>query len=148
MKVTYQILIKHIIIGGLVTLFIFYIINELPYFSVIKENIVNALAVALILALTIWIASSKINKLLIDKNANFYLISIIFILFVWILLFISSALYEGLESSLRNKRFEIVEATEGWIIYRLWIYTGVGMIHGFIGGIFLAIELKKKLKIE
>jgi len=52
-------------------------------------------------------------------------------------------LSEGVLGTIRHGRLEIIDTLEGYAIYRLWFYWGVGIIHGLTGGFFLAMDLKK-----
>lgn len=52
----------------------------------------------------------------------------------------------GLYSTIEKGQGRILDAIAGYTIYQLWIYGGLGLIHGLLGGIFLNYDLKKNLE--
>ena len=79
------------------------------------------------------------------KNNKIYLYSFLTILFTWILILYAKAIAVGIISSIEKTEFRLVDSLIGFTIYQLWIYLGLGIIHGIIGAIFLRIDLKKNL---
>lgn len=64
----------------------------------------------------------------------------------WILTLYSKALAMGLYSTFEKGQERILEAIAGYTIYQLWIYGGLGLVHGLLGGILLNYDLKKNMK--
>lgn len=64
----------------------------------------------------------------------------------WILTLYSKAIVIGVYSTFEKGQGGILEAIAGYTIYQLWIYGGLGLIHGLLGGIFLNYDLKKNLE--
>jgi hypothetical protein len=147
-KLTFKILSRHIIIGALVTVFIFWIINEIPNRDYLLARLHIWLTIPIGLTLTTWLTSKLVYYQLTIQNKNKFLVAFGFIFFSWTIAFLSTAIIEGVFETIRNKRFEILDALEGYAIYRLWVYWGIAIIHGLTGGIFLAIDLKNNLKVD
>ena len=64
----------------------------------------------------------------------------------WILTLYTKALTVGLFSTIESGQEKILESIAGYTIYQLWIYGGLGLIHGLLGGILLNLDLKKNLE--
>jgi hypothetical protein len=143
MKLTFKILSRHLIIGALVTVFIFWLINEIPNSDYLLARLHIWLTIPLGLTLATWLTSKLIYRQVVGQKRNVYTVAFGFIFFSWTIAFLSTSLSEGVLESIRSRRFEILEALQGYAIYRLWFYWGAGIIHGLTGGLFLAIDLKK-----
>lgn len=142
-KLTFKILSRHLIIGALVTVFIFWLINEIPNSDYLLARLHIWLTIPFGLTLATWLTSKLIYKQVTGQKRNVYLVAFSFILFSWTIAFLSTALSEGILATIKNRRFEIFEALEGYAIYQLWFYWGVGIIHGLTGGLFLSFDLNK-----
>ena len=55
----------------------------------------------------------------------------------------SKAIIIGIVESFEFGRERVLESIAGYTIYQLWIYGGLGILHGLLGGILLAKVLKK-----
>ncbi|EOZ91933.1 hypothetical protein A33Q_4026 [Indibacter alkaliphilus LW1] len=141
-KLTFQILSRHLIIGALVTVFIFWLINEIPNSDYLIARLHIWLTIPFGLTLSTWLTSKLIYKQVTGQKRNVYLVAFSFILFIWTIAFLSTALSEGVLATIKNRRFEIFDALQGYAIYRLWFYWGAGIIHGLTGGLFLSMDLK------
>ncbi|MEA1787747.1 hypothetical protein U1E44_16745 [Arenibacter sp. GZD96] len=64
----------------------------------------------------------------------------------WILTLYSKAFILGLYSTFEKGQASILESIAGYSIYQLWIYGGLGLIHGLLGGILLKYDLKKNVE--
>jgi len=142
-KLTFQILTRHLIIGALVTVLIFWIINEIPYSDYLLARLHIWLTIPFGLTLATWLTSKLAYRQVVEQKRNVYIIAFGFIFFIWTIAFLSTALSEGVMESIKNRQFEILDALQGYAIYRLWFYWGAGIIHGLTGGLFLSIDLKK-----
>jgi len=142
-KLTFKILSRHLIVGALVTVFIFWLINEIPNSDYLLTKLHIWLTIPFGLTLASWLTSKRIFKQVTGQKRNVYLVAFSFILFSWTIAFLSTALSEGVLATIKNRRFEIIDALEGYAIYQLWFYWSVGIIHGLTGGLFLALDLKK-----
>ena len=146
MKLTFKILTRHIAIGALITFVIFWVVGELPYFSDISDRMWIWILIPIIMLLFIWWFTNTIFRYVTDRVMNTNILSTIFILITWFTLFFSTTLLEGINASAKSGKNEIFDVFEGFIIYRLWVYIGIGTIHALIGGIFLAMDLRKLSK--
>jgi hypothetical protein len=146
-RLTFKILSRHLIIGALVTVFVYWTIGEIPYLEYFLDKLHIWLPLPFVLTLSTWLTSTTVYRQLTEKKRNMYFTAFFFIFFSWTILFLSTAISDGLLSSIRHHRFEIFDAIEGYAIYQLWFYWGVAIIHGLIGGIFLAIDLKNNFKV-
>jgi len=147
-KLTFRILSRHLVIGALVTVFIFWIIDEIPNRDYLLARLHVWVTIPIVITLATWITSKLIYSQLTTQSTNRFLVAFGFICFSWTIAFLATAISEGVLETIINKRFEIFETLEGYVIYRLWFYWGVAIIHGLTGGIFLAIDLKNNLKVE
>ena len=142
-KRTFGILFRHLLIGASVTIFIFWLINEIPNSDYLVSRLHIWLAIPLGLTLATWLTSKLIYKQLKRHNRNSFIIAFGFIFFSWTVAFLSTAISEGVLGTIRNRRFEIIDALVAYSIYQLWFYWLLGVIHGLAGGLFLAIDFKK-----
>lgn len=142
-KQTFEILIKHLLIGALVTVFIFWLINEIPNSDYLSARLHILLTIPIGLTLATWLTSKSIYNQITRQKRNKYLVAFGFIFFSWTIAFLSTAISEGILGTIRNRRFEILDALVGYGIYQLWFYWLIGLIHGLIGGLFLAINFNK-----
>lgn len=142
-KQTFKILLGHLLIGVSVTIFIFWLIDEIPNSDYLLARLHIWLTIPFGLTLATWLTSKLVYRQLVEQKRNIYIIAFGFIFFIWTIAFLSSALSEGVMESIKNRQFEILDALQGYAIYRLWFYWGAGIIHGLTGGLFLSIDLKK-----
>jgi uncharacterized protein YneF (UPF0154 family) len=142
-KQTFKILLRHLLIGVLVTIFIFWLIDEIPYSDYILARLHIWLTIPFGLILSSWLTSKLIYNRLTRQNRNRFLIAFGFIFFSWTVAFLSTAISEGVLGTIKNRRFEILDALAGYGIYQLWLYWLLGIIHGLTGGLFLAMDFKK-----
>lgn len=89
-------------------------------------------------------------KLLFSKlkqsDNGLYILSTLTITMTWILVLYVKAAAVGIIASIENGQSEFIDSLIGFTIYQLWVYLGLGFIHGIISGIFLTIDLKKNIK--
>lgn len=142
-KRTFEILLRHLLIGASLTIFIFWLINEIPNSDYLLARLHIWLTIPFGLTLATWLTSKLIYNQLTRRNRNSFLIAFGFIFFSWTVAFLSTAISEGVLGTIRNRRFEIIDAFVGYSIYQLWFYWLVGIIHGLTGGLFLAMDFKK-----
>ena len=140
---TFKILSRHILICALVTILIFWFINEIPNSVYLFARIHIWLSIPIGLTISTWLTSKLIYNQLTNQNRNRFLVAFGFIFYSWTVAFLSTAISEAVLGTIKNKRFEIFDTLEGYAIYQLWFYWGVGIIHGLTGGLFLAMDLKK-----
>lgn len=117
--------------------------GELPYFSDISDRIWIWVLIPIIILLVIWWFTKTIFHYVANEVMNSYILSAIFILTIWLTLFLSTTLLEGINASTKSGKNEILYFFEGFLVYRLWVYLGLGLIHASIGGVFLAMDLQK-----
>ena len=144
MKLTFKILTRHIAIGALITFIVFWVTGELA--GLLRNITWIMVLIPLISLLVIWWFTDTIFRYVSNRVMNRYVLSAIFILFIWLTLFISITLLEGITALVRIGKNVILDAFEGYIVYQLWVYLGLGIFHALIGGIFLAIDLRKIVK--
>ena len=147
-KQIFKILLRHLIIGALGTVLFFWSIGELPDYKYFLSKLHILSLISFLLTLITWLVSKTVFIQITNTNRNKFFVAFVFIFFSWTILFLLTAISDGLESSIKEKRFEIINSIEGYAIYRLWAYWGVAIIHGLIGGSFLAVDLKRQLKLS
>ncbi|MGM1057471.1 MAG: hypothetical protein ACQEWG_16415 [Bacteroidota bacterium] len=141
MTETYKIILRHYIIGLAITVVIFWMINEIPgiyYFEEhLNEWIATLVAIPVIGLFMAKILSNRLKR----TDGKLYLFSTLIILLTWVLILYFKAAIVGIVTSI--DQFKFLDSIIGFTIYQLWIFLGLGIIHGVIGGIFLSIDLKK-----
>lgn len=142
-KQTFNILIRHLLIGASVTIFILWLINEIPNSDYLLARIHIWLTIPIVLTLAALLSSKLIYIQLIRSNRNRFLIAFGFIFFSWTLAFLSTSISEGIFWTIINRRFKIFDTIVGYGIYQLWFYWLSGLIHGLTGGLFLAMDFKR-----
>jgi uncharacterized membrane protein SirB2 len=143
LKDIFKIVPIHYLIGLLFLIIGVWLIGEIPnWFSVEKDWIQWLTTVGAIPIICILI-SRRITKKLNRNQNKLYLFSVSMIFLTWILLLYSKAFVIGIVDSLESGRSRILESIAGYTIYQLWLYGGLGIIHAYIGGIFLSKDLEK-----
>ena len=146
MKLTFKILTLHIAIGALITFIVFWAMGELPYFSDISDRMWIWILTPIIILLVIWLSTNTVFHYVTNKMMNNYVLSAIFIFIMCMSLFLSTTLLEGINASAKSGKNEIFNFFEGFVVYRLWVYLVLGIMHALIGGIFLTMDLRKLSK--
>jgi hypothetical protein len=124
-------------------MFIFWLINEIPNSDYLLARLHILLTLPIGLTLATWLTSKSIYNQITRQKRNKYLVAFGFIFFSWTIAFLSTAISEGILGTIRNRRFEILDALVGYGIYQLWFYWLIGLIHGLTGGLFLGINFNK-----
>lgn len=66
----------------------------------------------------------------------------------WIFNLYAKALAMGVLLTIENGQERILNSIFGYTIYQLWLYGGLGLIHGLLGGILLKSDLKKYITVQ
>jgi|TARA_B110000967_G_C18722396_1_gene478340 hypothetical protein len=104
--------------------------------------IVSIVSIPLIGLFFSWRTSVRLQRTV----RKIYPYSVLIIFMTWILTLYTKALTVGLFSTIESGQEKILESIAGYTIYQLWIYGGLGLIHGLLGGILLNLDLKKNLE--
>ena len=143
MKEIYKIVFKHYLIGLAVILVGFWSIGELPSWYTIERDWIQWLTTILAIPIIGILISRLIDKQLNKGEKNTYFLSVIMIFLTWIMTLYSKAIIIGIVGSFEFGHERVLESIAGFTIYQLWIYGGLGILHGLLGGVLLAKELKK-----
>jgi len=143
LKEIYKIAFKHYLIGLVVILIGFWSIGELPSWFSIERDWIQWLTTILSIPIIGIFISKRIDKKLKKEKKNIYLLSVLIILQTWIMTLYSKAIIIGIVESFEFGCETVLESIAGYTIYQLWIYGGLGILHGLLGGILLAVDLKK-----
>ncbi len=146
MNKIYKIVIKHYLIGLVIILIGFWSIGELPSWYTIERDWIQWITTIISIPIIGIYISKEIEKYLHKRNKNIYLLSVLAIFITWIMTLYSKAIVIGIVESFEFKHERVLESIVGYTFYQLWIYSGLGIIHGLIGGIFLSKDLKKLIK--
>lgn len=146
MKKIYKIVFKHYLIGLLVILIGFWSIGELPSWFTIERDWIQWLITILSIPIIGVFISKRINKYLYKGKKNIYLLSVLMIFLTWILTLYSKAIIIGIVESFEFGRLKVLDSIVGYTIYQLWIYSGLGILHGLLSGFLLSKDLKKLKK--
>jgi len=139
-------LLKHYLIGSFILVLIFWLVNELPDLNYINRHLTAFISTVISIPIFGLLISKLLDKYLTDNGFRVYFLSFLSIFATWILLFYTKALVVGFVQTFKTGEIEIIDSLIGYSIYQLWIYAGVGLIHGVSGGIFLGMELKRNFK--
>lgn len=143
---TIRIIFKHYIIGLIAILIGTWIIGEIPKRYTIERDriqwIVSILSIPLIGLFFSWRTKIRLER----TEGRLYFYSALILFLTWILTLYSKAIVMGLYSTFEKGQERILEAIVGYTIYQLWIYGGLGFVHGLLGGILLNYDLKKNLE--
>ncbi len=85
------------------------------------------------------------NRLKKTEN-NLYFYSASTLGMTWILILYSKATIVGIVTTIETGQFKIFDSIIGYSIYQLWVFIGLGIINGIIGGIFLKIDINANLQ--
>jgi hypothetical protein len=123
-----------------------WVIGEIPRWYTIERDfiewIISILSIPLIGLFFSWRTKIRLER----TERNLYLYSVLILFITWILTLYSKALFMGLYSTFEKGQERILETIAGYTIYQLWIYGGLGLIHGLLGGILLNYDLKRNMK--
>ncbi|MFN4764112.1 hypothetical protein ACKGJN_13365 [Gillisia sp. Q332] len=140
---TYKIILRHYIIGLAITVVIFWMINEIPGIYYFEEHLTEWIATLVAIPVIGLFMAKILSNRLKRTNGKLYLFSTWIILLTWVLILYFKAAIVGIVTSIDQVQFKFLDSIIGFTIYQLWIFLGLGIIHGVIGGIFLSIDLKK-----
>ena len=104
--------------------------------------IVSILSIPLIGLFFSWRTNIRLQR----TERKLYLYSVLILFMTWILTLYSKAVVMGLYATFEKGQEQVLEAIAGYTIYQLWIYGGLGLIHGLLGGILLNYDLKNNLE--
>ena len=140
---TFKILLRHYIIGLAITVVIFWIINEIPGIFYFEEHLTEWIATFVSIPVIGFFMAKILSNRLKRTDNKLYLFSALIILLTWVLILYFKAVVFGIVASIEQTQFKFFDSIIGFTIYQLWIFLGLGIIHGVIGGIFLSVDLKK-----
>lgn len=143
---TFKILLRHYLIGITVTVIVFWSINEIPSLYYFQLNLTEWIATIISIPLIGLLMSKLLTNRLRRTEKGLYLSSSLIIIITWVFVLYAKALIVGIVDSIEQGQEELIDAMTGFTIYQLWIYLGLGIAHGLIGGLFLKTDLKKNLK--
>lgn len=106
---------------------------------------VTFLIVQIAVVLTgIWLFGGIAGRLIIDKEKPEFKVGVLTIFILWLLLFIGSTLSSGIENMIAWGAKGFGSAITGWLIYGLFLFLILGLVHGSIMGYFMGREIKRK----
>lgn len=143
MKEIYKIVFKHYLIGLVIILVGLWAIGELPSWFSIERDWIQWITTILSIPIIGVLISRRIDKKLKKGQNNFYFFSVLIIFLTWIIVLYLKAIIIGIVESLEFESERVMESIVGYTIYQLWIYGGLGILHGILGGVLLAKDLKK-----
>ncbi len=116
----------------------------------IIENFPLLIFESVILIITIWTFSYLPVKHIIKNNGNPFWTSFTAIILIWIMLFISTELFEGIMHSMSygiKAGFEA--AVFDWFAYAVFIWSVIAISTGLLMSLFLGKEIKRQaIKIQ
>ena len=121
----------------------FLIFFENMFNDAVGDGIFLVLPVVVIL-MGIWFMGGISGRLIIDKEKSKFKVSILTFFVLWVLLFISLTLSDAIENSIIWGAKGFGSAVTGWLIYGLFLFLILGIIHGLTMGYFMGREIKRK----
>ena len=123
-------------------------ISVLTFFqNIFKDAVGNEifLLIQIIVVLAgIWLFGGISGQLIIDKGKSKFMVSVLTIFMLWVLLFVSSTLSAAIENTITWGTKGFGSAVTGWLIYGLFLFLMLGIIHGLTMGYFMGREIKRK----
>ena len=113
-------------------------------FKDIVGNEIFLLIQIVVLLFGIWSFGGLSGRLIIDKGKSKFKVSVLTIFMLWVLLFVSSALTVAIENTITWGIKGFGSAVTGWLIYGLFLFLILGMVHGLTFGYFMGREIKRK----
>lgn len=115
----------------------------------LKGNEFFVLTQIIVILFGIWIFGGIAGRLIIGQKRNKFFIGWLTIFLLWILLFFSCTLTDGITHFSKYKQNGFISELTGWLGYGLSLYILLGAVHGLIIGNFLGREIfKNGLKNE
>jgi len=103
------------------------------------------LLIQIVVVLTgVWLFGGAAGRLIIDKEKSKFRVGVLTIFMLWVLLFISSTLSAGIENAITWGARGFGSAVTEWLIYGLFLFLILGLIHGLTMGYFMGREIKRK----
>ena len=97
-----------------------------------------------VILLGIWFIGGISGQLIIDKGKSKFKVSVLTIFMLWILLFVSSTFSAAIENTMTWGIKGFGSAVSGWLIYGLFLFLILGIIHGLTMGYFMGREIYRK----
>lgn len=113
-------------------------------FKDVVGNEIFLLIQIVVLLFGIWSFGGLSGRLIIDKGKSKFKVSVLTIFMLWVLLFVSSALTAAFENTITWGIKGFGSAVTGWLIYGLFLFLILGMVHGLTFGYFMGREIKRK----
>lgn len=111
-------------------------------FEDVNDNVIFLLIPTIALLVGIWLFGGIAGQLIIDKGKSEFKYGFLTVFMLWILLFISSTLSAAIENSVTWGLKGFGGAIIGWLVYGLFLFLILGIIHGLIMGYFIGKEIK------
>ena len=113
-------------------------------FNDLLGNEIFLLIQVVVMLLGIWFIGGISGNLIIDKGKSKFKVSVLTVLMLWVLLFISLTLNAAIENTMIWGVKGFISALTGWLIYGLLLFLLLGIIHGLTMGYFIGREIKIK----
>ncbi len=127
----------------MITVIVFWSINEIPSLYYFELHLTEWIATIVSIPLIGLIMAKLLSNRLKRSTKRLYLYTFLTLTMTWISVLYSKAVTVGIFESIAKQQPEFFDVIIGFTIYQLWIYLGLGLIHGVSGGIFLTLDLKK-----
>tara|TARA_Y100000589_G_scaffold322241_1_gene354852 strand:- start:1811 stop:2224 length:414 start_codon:yes stop_codon:yes gene_type:complete len=124
---------------------VFWLINEIPSVEYLKLNKTETIATIVSIPIVGILFSKLLYRRMKKTEKNLYYYSVLTLGMTWVLILYSKAIILGIVRTIEIGQLELFDSIIGYSIYQLWLFLGLGIINGIIGGIFLKIDLIKNL---
>jgi hypothetical protein len=129
-----------------ITVIVFWLINEVPSLDYFKLHLTEFIATIVSIPIIGILMSKLLSNRLKKTENNLYFYSASTLGMTWILILYSKATIVGIVTTIETGQFKIFDSIIGYSIYQLWVFIGLGIINGIIGGIFLKIDINANLQ--
>lgn len=130
----------------MITVIVFWLINEVPSLDYFKLHLTEFIATIVSIPIIGILMSKLLSNRLKKTENNLYFYSASTLGMTWILILYSKATIVGIVTTIETGQFKIFDSIIGYSIYQLWVFIGLGIINGIIGGIFLKIDINANLQ--
>lgn len=115
-------------------------------FNEFKSNYYFVFIQILVVFIGIWYVGPKLPQQILEKKRNYFWTTVIIIMFLWILLFISSSITAGIQNSIKYGLKGFESAVTNWFIFGFFSFMIMGLFHSLVISFFIGKKIKEKGK--
>lgn len=116
------------------------------YQNLYKEVEANCLFISIqviVLFSAVWCLGPMLAKQILEKKENYYTTSALNVFLLWLIIFVSSSITSGIQSSIVFGIHEFSNTLTNWFIFGFISFTLLGILHGLLIGFFIGKRIIK-----